>query len=189
MTRTNTSPMAPRSEPLLTRGFCVDRAGEQRLIDADIAPRSIWMRGRGAETMDECLRSFRGRQGRLAVANDLTIFGQTRKDIMGVMKALFTGGISILDVVSGETNPHELEHQALKHLSSKNGACDRRTARKRGARGGTAKGIASAERRNAIMREDIVRKLVGEIGVKRLARIMGPPFSASTLNRIYRGNI
>jgi len=169
----------------VTRGFCVNREGEARLMANGVEPKSIYMRGRGAENMDWCLRSFRGRPGVLKVADDLTIFGQARQDIFGVTKALHTGKIGLCDVVTGETNPHELEHRALKILSSKNGACDPRTARKRGRIGGYRKGVTEKARRNAAVSDEIVERVcASRLTWDEKSFILGIP--ESTLRRNYK---
>lgn len=180
-------PTAPQSNPLMTVGFCVNREGEANLLASGIPEHRIWMRGRGAESLDYALRYFRDTKGVLAVADDLRIFGPTRKDIMSRMGDLHERGITIRDVVMSEENPHALAHRALTAISASSGTKDHRTARKRGRSGGIGKGIAAQVARDKDVPQWLVRNIVNDRDIPWdvKMRVLDNKFSQSTLRRRY----
>jgi len=184
MRRVNTAAKAPRPVRPLTVGFCTDRNGEAELRAAGIE--RIWMRGRGMESADWAISWLRGRPGVLAVASDLRCFGPTRKEIFARTADLARRGITLRDVRQPGLNAHELEERTLASINAASGMGNRRTARRRGAKGGTAKGVAAWVARNEIAPEWLLRNMVAELGAKRTAALLDNKISASTLLRKYR---
>lgn len=168
---------------LLTLGFCVDRAGEQALQDAGVD--HIWMRGRHAESLDWAIDFFRGRPGVLNVANDLRCFGSTRKEIFAYTADLTRRGIKVVDIRDPGANLSELEHKALIAKNASAGIANKRQARYRGSKGGTAKGVAAWRERNEVAPEWLLRNMVDELGAKATAALLENKISASSLGRHY----
>jgi hypothetical protein len=92
------------------------------------------------------------------------------------------------DLDTGLADETELLNAAIAKI---NGARvlgeDPRRPRRMGAKGGTMKGVKAQQRRDAIMAEDIVRRLCAapELTWDRKAEILGDGWSASTLRRKY----
>lgn len=179
----NSAAMAPIPAHLLTLGFCIDKAGEAEL-QAD-GVEHIWMRGRQAESLDWAIDFFRGEPGVLKVSNDLRTFGPTRKEIFAYTADLTRRGIKVVDVRDPGANLSELEHKALVSMNAASGIKDKRQARYRGSKGGTAKGVAAWRERNEIAPEWLLRNMVDELGAKRTAALLENKISASTLGRHY----
>lgn len=188
MSRLNSAHALPQTEAVLTLGYCVDLAGEAKLLASGIPKEMIWRRGDQVESLDFALRYFRKRTGILAVVDDLRIFGESRKAIIAQQHDLKARGILVLDIVANDNDELSLLDRALKALSSSAGIRNHRTARRRGAKGGEAKGIAAAAQRNAVLAHEIVRRFVKESGLslKRLAYLFGPPFNVSALRRHFK---
>lgn len=176
----------PQTAALLKLGYCINSKGEDQLVADGIEPELIWMRGRGAEDLDYALRYFRGRPGTLAVADDLRVFGPTRKDICGTMARLHESKIVVEDVRTGNRNPHELEHLALIALSSSASMKNHRTARRRGSKGGNAKREAEAARRSAQIADDIALRLCASAKLTWLEKSEILGMTPSTIQRHYR---
>lgn len=149
--RTKSTEPAPPGNALLRVGWCVDREGERELIAAGIPERMVWMRGRSAETLAEAIKYFRKRAGVLTIAHDLRCLGTGQQEIFKAMAVLHKAHILIEDIAhpEDENNPHKMLARAIKALHSSNGLKDKRTAKRRGAMGGTAKGPAMAAKREA----------------------------------------
>lgn len=186
MTRSNSAPQLSE-QPVLTLGFCFDLAGEAKLLAAGIPKEMIWRRGDQMACLDHALRYFRQRPGILAVVDDLRIFGESRRAIIAQQHDLKARGILVLDVVTNDNDELSLLDRALKALSSSAGMRNHRTARRRGAKGGEAKGIAAQMRRNARVADDIVERLCSlpQLTWKLCAWVLGEGFSAASLNRHY----
>lgn len=182
----NTAHQAPHQDHLLTLGFCVDKAGEAQLIEDGVEPKLIWMRGRQSENIDWAIDYFRDRPGVLKVANDLRVFGPTRKEIFARTADLSRRGIKVEDIRDPGANLSELEHKALIAMNAASGTKNRRQARYRGSKGGTAKGVSAWRARNDIAPEWLVRNMVEQLGAKRTAALLENKISASTLGRKYR---
>lgn len=180
----NSAPALSQDMPLLKLGFCVNAVGEQELIDYGIAPELIWMRGRGMENLEYVLRCYRGRPGVLAVADDLRIFGDSRTDIFAKVRDLEILGIVVFDVVANDNNALSLVERALKAKSAQAGMKNHRTARRRGQRGGVAKGNAAAARRDARIEDKIaIRLCASRLTWEEKAEILDMPLS--TIQRHY----
>lgn len=181
----NSPDTAPHTVPLLTLGFCVDKAGEAQLVEDGVEPKLIWMRGRQAENIDWAIDYFRGCPGVLKVANDLRVFGPTRKEIFARTADLSRRCIKVEDIRDPGANLSELEHKALIAMNAASGTKNRRQARYRGSKGGTAKGVSAWRERNEIAPEWLLRNMVAEIGAKRTAALLENKISASSLSRHY----
>jgi hypothetical protein len=108
--------------------------------------------------------------------------------IVARVRHLKSLGIRPYDLDTGETDETELLNAAIAKINGHRGmGIDPRVPRRRGARGGRAKGAAYEQRRNAIMAQAIVRRLceAPELSWDRRAEILGAPWSASTLRRHY----
>jgi hypothetical protein len=176
----------PQSNQVMTLGFCVDCDGENELKAAGVT--KIWMRGRQSESVDWAISYFRGRPGILTVANDLRVFGPTRKEIFARTAELARRGITLRDVRQPDANMSELEHKALVAMSASCGTKNHRQARRRGSIGGLAKKASQEAKRNALLNRDIVMRLCAhpKLTWADRAEILGEPFSISSLQRHYR---
>jgi hypothetical protein len=177
-----------QSNQTMTLGFCVDCAGESELTKAGVDPKKIWMRGRQSESIDWAISYFRGRPGILTVANDLRVFGPTRKEIFARTAELSRRGITLRDVRQPDANMSELEHKALIAMAASCGTKNHRQARRRGSIGGLAKKASQEAKRNALLNRDIVLRLCAHPKLTWADRseILGEPFSISSLQRHYR---
>lgn len=187
MTRSNTARTPPLSHPPLTVGFAVDREGEAKLIAAGIDQDLIWMRGRGAESLAWAIRYLRRRAGMIAVADDLRVFGATRKEISATMAGFHAQGVVVRNVESGEENPHVLVQAAFSAISASAGMRNHRTARRRGRLGGIGKGIAAAIEREKDVPAYLIRRIVNHPGLPwRIVKdLLKEVASVSTLRRKY----
>ncbi len=175
--------------PLL-RAFCQNKDQEAALKGYGVAPKSIWMDGRGAENFVRCLSSYRGRPGMLILAHDLRVFGSTKKAVSAAMADLEKAQIRVMDISHPEdTTIASLVQRANVALSNTN--MDRRTARRRGAQGGIGKGRTARENRNSAVPDDFVRRVVAHPDVPWRVKIdiLGPPFTISTLRRHFGGMV
>lgn len=187
MRRVNTANRAPQAVQLLTVGFCTDRDAEAELRAAGVE--RIWMRGRGMESADWAVSWLRGRPGVLAVASDLRCFGPTRKEIFARTADLARRGIALRDVRQPGLNAHELEERTLASINAASGMGNRRTARRRGAKGGMAKGVSAWRERDEIAPRDLIERMVADLGANKTAELLLNKISASTLRRKYAGTI
>ena len=167
----------------MTLGFCVDKAGEAELMADGVD--QIWMRGRQGESLDWAIDYFRGRPGVLKVANDLRVFGPTRKEIFAYTADLTRRGIKVVDIHDPGANLSELEHKALVSMNAAGGIANKRQARYRGSKGGKAKGVAAWRERNEIAPEWLLRNMVAMLGAKKAAALVENKISASTFSRHY----
>lgn len=169
------------------RGFCTTKEAKQKLLDFGISKGRIYLLGEGHENIKRCLDSFRS-PGWLVLAQDLRAFGKTKKAITAQTNEIERKHIRIYDI----THPTDGTYTALiarAHgaLAGSRFADDPRRAHRLGRKGGEAKAVEQALKRNAVLREDIVRRLaaVPELSWKRKAAILGKPWTASTLFRHY----
>ena len=172
----------PHQFPLLTIGWATNPEGEARMQKERIE--RIWMRGRGAEALDDAIYEFRGRPGGLAIDTDLRIFGHTQRDILAKASELHKAGIRIIDIDRPTADPHELVHRALRALHASQPIRNHRTARRRGRTGGLAKAANEAIRRAGLISDDIaIRLCASRLHWKEKAEILGMPIS--TIQRHY----
>lgn len=164
-------------------------AGEQHqaAVTAGIPERNIYVEGRGAETFETCLASFRA-GGTLALIGGLRVLGTSRKVIVDRVLALKAKGVIPYDLDTGERDETKLLNAAICKINGGRALGeDPRHARRIGGKGGTAKGVKSQERRNAIMAEAIVGRLwrFPKATGREVAEILSAPWSESTLRRKY----
>lgn len=161
----------------------------QAAVDAGKDPRSIYVEGRGAETFESCVASFRN-GGRLCLVGGLRVLGSSRTTIVERVRILKSKGIIPFDMDTGQADETELLNAAIQKINGQRTLGeDPRRPRRLGAKGGTAKGVKSKERRDAIMAEEIVRRLCShpKLSWDDRAEILGPPWSATNL-RLHYGN-
>lgn len=119
----------------------------------------------------------------------LRVLGTSRVSIMERVRELKARNITPYDLDTGNDDPAELLNAAIAKINGARALKENpRHARRIGRAGGTAKGIAAAERRDEILKEEIVIRLCSapELTWKRRAEILGgAPFSESTLRRLY----
>jgi hypothetical protein len=117
------------------------------------------------------------------------VLGASRVLIVARVRRLKELGIKPYDLDTGETDETELLNGAIAKINGQRALGeDPRRPRRIGARGGLAKGVAAERRRNAVMHNDVVRRIctAPELNWKRRAEILGgAPFSESTLRRLY----
>lgn len=172
----------------IERAFCMDKQHLPAFRAHSLPDKLIYVDGRGAETLEACITSFRGRPGKLLIAPDLRVFGKSSKAIEATMARLERAKIKVVDIIHPQ---HETVAEMLgfaRNKIAKPRFRDRRTARRRGATGGLAKGEAARSARAQIDTDSLIRNLVAEhdvIGWPVIARICGGKLSPSTLRRHY----
>jgi len=173
----------------VARGFCKNKEQAHALKACGLVDKAIYQDGRGAEDIERCLASFRGRPGTLMIAPDLTVFSASRRGIAEVMARLERARIRVVDVVHPQDETIAEMMQRASVLIAHTGLMDRRTARRRGGLGGRAKGLAAQAARDAAAPSDYVRRLVQHPAIPWRVKleVLGPGFSASTLRRHHGG--
>lgn len=172
----------------IERAFCRNKEHLPALRAYGLPEKLIWLDGRGAEDLETCLASFRGRPGKLLIAPDLRVFGQSIKAVEATMARLEKARIRVVDIIHPQ---HETVSEMLGFARAKIGGArfrDRRTARRRGATGGLAKGEVARSARAQIDTDTLIRNLVAEykiIGWPIIVRICGKHLAESTLRRHY----
>lgn len=173
------------------RGFCATKEQERDLIDYGLTARSIFMDGRGAETLDICLESFRDRPGTLIVAADIRLFGDTRREVAEIMARLERSKIRVIDIShAGDVTVSQLLARANTAIANNHFVGDRQKARRRGRKGGIGRGTAAAEKRDQTVPKEVVDRIVDcrEIPWDIKAYVLGPGFTKATLRRRYGSN-
>lgn len=159
----------------------------QAAIDAGKPERCVYIEGRGAETFEQCVASFRN-GGTLGLVGGFRVLGASRKNIMARIRELKKRKIVPYDLDSGSTDQVELLHTAIGQIAgARQLRNDPRQPKRLGKKGGEAKGRNAAAKRNAILQEDIVRRLCThpKLNWEDRAQILGENFSQSTLRRLY----
>lgn len=190
MAHINSTHRHPRTNPPLTTGFCVDSAGEEKLLAYGVE--RIWMRGRGHESLDEAIYDLRldepGDRASLAIVGDLRMFGETNDDIADRIDEIEDLGVTLIDIEHPEDSHVKIGNRARKTLHAARPMPSSRVAKRRGSLGGKAK-AAMAELARAIRcAPDIVQRLCDHAALTwdDCAEILGPPFSKSTLQRLWQ---
>lgn len=190
MTRSN-SPKPPAAPLVLG---CAQNKDEEAFLLSEGVER-IWLKGRGAESLSEVLRAFRGRSGILALATDLRAICNSaqprRPDIVAALASMEKAKITVRDYREPAATHAELQDAAFKAVANARFTTNRRKAKREGAKGGARKGIVMQARRNARVADDIVERLVSEdVGLswKTCAWILGEGFTATSLHRQH-GNL
>lgn len=184
MARVN-SPSGTQTEQVVTVGFCTDRDQEARLKAAGIE--MIWMLGRGLEELRWALSYLRGRTARMVIACDLTIFGQSKKQLLGTLRDCEMKGVKeIVDIAHPEdqTFAQRLK-RAFDYIAKARFLNDPRKAKRCGAKGGEAKGAAAWLARNEIAPRWLIENMVAALGAVKTALLLENKVSASTLRRQY----
>jgi DNA invertase Pin-like site-specific DNA recombinase len=166
------------------RGFCQNTDQEAGIVAYGVPARAVFQADRGAETLEHCLASFRGRPGTLILAQDIRAFGDTRRDVADIMARLEKARITVIDLTHREdVTVSQMLARAYQAIACNHFVGDRQKARRRGRKGGIARGESQASKR-----ED-ARKLLDrivdcrEIDWNLKARITG--ISKHTLRRRY----
>lgn len=172
----------------IERAFCRNKMHVPAFRAYGLPEQLIYVDGRGAESLDRCLTSFRDRPGTLYVAPDLRVFGTSKKAVAQTMARLERAKIKVVDIIHPlDGTVSEQLHRASVLISGTRFR-DRRTARNRGRQGGLAKGEIARATRAQIDTDRLVRNLVAEhkrIGWPTVLRICDGKFSESTLRRHY----
>jgi hypothetical protein len=158
-------------------------------VEAGKSPRAIYVEGRGAETFDACVASFRA-GGSLGLVGGLRVLGSSRRQIMERLRILRERGVHPYDLESGLADIAELLNAAINKIAGGRALRESaHVARRMGRKGGLKKGIAAQIRRNAILQEDIVARLCShpKLTWADCAEILGKNWSESTLRRKYGG--
>lgn len=177
-----------RADNPVIRGFCTNKDQEEALVKYGLEPKVVWMEGRGAEDFARCVSTYRGRPGLLIVAHDLRVLGRRQKVVANAMAHLEKANIKIVDISHPEdtTSAALLQRAGTAILSGR--FPDRRIAKRRGARGGLARGENAKSARCQIDTDTLIRNLVREY--KRITwpviiRILDGKISEATLRRHY----
>lgn len=169
------------------RGFCMNADQEAGIVAYGVPARAVFQADRGAESLEHCLSSFRGRPGTLVLAQDLRAFGDTRREVAETMARLEKARINVIDLTHREdVTVAQLLARANNAIAHNHFVGDRQKARRRGRKGGTAKGEAAAAGRENAKR--LLDRIVDcwEIPWNLKARVTGIP--KHTLRRNYGAN-
>jgi hypothetical protein len=170
----------------IERAFCRNKEHIPAFRAYGLSDRLIWIDGRGAENVERCLATFRGRPGKLFIAPDVRVFGLDKKSIARTMARLERAKIRVVDIIHPQDETISEMTQRASVLISRPRFADRRTARRQGREGGLAKGEVARSKRAQIDTDTLIRNLVGEyrrLGWKAVIRICGGKLSESTLRR------
>lgn len=169
------------------RGFSKSKDDTTWLLNHGLPDKAIYQDGRGAETLEECLASFRGRAGKLLIARDLRALGASKRDVAASMAKLEKAKIRVVDIAHpGDTTIAEMVQRASVAISGSRFR-DRRAATRMGARGGLCKGVGSQLAREAHAPRWLVDRIVDcrDIPWPLKLELLGEHFSESTLRRHY----
>ena len=178
----------PSANSGIVRGYCRHRDNCAAIKAAGVDDKALYLEGRGAETLEQCIASFRGRPGRLLIAPDLRVFGAAKKDVAEVMARLERAHIRVEDIAHPEDGTIAEMMQRASVLISGTRFRDRRTARRRGREGGLAKGESLVQARAQIAPDWLLRNIVAEEALSWPAklRLLDGRISEATLRRHYR---
>ncbi len=149
--------------------------------------KSIYVEGRTGESFDIMLKQFRD-GGTLGLCGGLRVLGGSRKLIIERLRQLKARNIRPYDLDTGCTDIPDMLDSALSRIAgAKQLRNDPRQPKRIGRKGGLAKGEAAQAKRNAIMANEIVRRLCEhpKLNWDDRAGILGDGWSASTLRRRY----
>lgn len=177
----------------IERAFCCNVEHTPAFRAYGLPEKLIWVAGRGAEDLERCLASFRGRPGKLLIAPDLRVFcpsdkDPSRKAVAAIMARLERAKIRVVDVIHPQDTTISEMTERANILIGRPRFRDRRTAISRGAQGGLAKGEKARSDRAQIDTEALIRNVVAErkvIGWDLVKRICGGLLSEATLRRHY----
>ncbi len=171
----------------IIRGYARTKEQEAALRGHGLSTKHIFLDGRGAETFDRCLSTFRGRLGRLLIAHDLRVFGSTRPIVAAIMERLERARIQVVDI----SNPYDTTISQMLRRADKAIAGgrfpDKRRARRMGRAGGIGNGRAAQERRDGVADRWLLDSIVDhpEVSWRVKVELVAPHISESTLRRHY----
>ena len=177
----------PSANSVITRGFAKTKEQEAAIRGHGLPAKHIFLCARGAETLERCLSSFRGRPGRILIAHDLRVFGATKARVAEVMAVLERSSIQVTDL----SNPYDTTVAQM--IQTANVAIsgarfpDKRSARRLGRQGGLGKARAAALARDGHAMRWLVDRIVDhpDIPWKLKTELLEPHFSESSLRRHY----
>lgn len=144
-----------------TRGFCENKDQEAGIVAYGVPTRSVFMAARGAESLEHCLSSFRGRPGTLILAQDLRAFGDTRRQVAETMARLEQGKIKVIDLTHREdVTVSQMLARANNAIAHNRFVGDRQRARRVGRKGGVACGDAAAAKRERMPTKELLDRIV-----------------------------
>lgn len=124
---------------------------------------TVYVAGRGAEDLEAVKIAFRKRGGILWLATDMRVLADTQTEILAIYKDLKDIGIIVADNATGERSDRdgvEMQRRAAASLQyDKAMGGDRKTARKRGAKGGRGKAVSAAAKRDGVADEEVIRRV------------------------------
>jgi len=150
-------------------------------------PKAIYTEGDGKEGWAACLGSFRD-GGTLGLVGGLYIVGQNSNTLKKRLAEMRLAKVRPYNLETGETDGAKLYSEAMGSiLGNRKFRGNKKKHKELSAKGGTVKGEKAQAQRNAILKEDIVRRLCecDEISWKKKASILGKPWTASSLFRQY----
>lgn len=162
--------------------------GQRELLLTKLEGRDIYEHGVGAETIDACIRAFRGQGGLLYIAADFRVFGSSQEEIARTVDKLELAHIGIVDLAHPEhrTIAASLRWAYARLAEWQRWGGDKKRARATGKMGAKAKAENAAAKRAETLPEPVVRKLVALIPPltwRALADALG--VSTATLRRNY----
>lgn len=172
----------------IERAFCRNKIHTAAFGAYGLPDKLIWVAGRGAEDLEACLDSFRGRPGKLLVAPDLRVFGESRKAVFAVMKRLEKTKIRVVDVIHPQDDTIAAMTERAAVMIGRPRFRDSRVARSRGRQGGLAKGETARSARAQIDTDSLILNVVAEyrrLGWETVIRMCGGKLSEATLRRHY----
>lgn len=173
------------------RGFCHTADQEAGIVAYGVPARAVFQADRGAETIENCLASFRGRPGTLVLAQDIRAFGDTRRDVADIMARLEKAKINVIDLTHREdVTVSQMLARAYQAIACNRFVGDRQRARRVGRKGGIVTGRAHADKREIFASKELVDRIVDcrEIPWDLKAELLAPHFSKATLRRQYGSN-
>lgn len=171
----------------MRKGFARNLEEEAALKASGV--KSVYVIGRGTETLDNLIKACRGERGELLLATDLRIFGSKRKEIMAAMDKIESAGLKVVDIREPKTSQSKLIDFALgKTAGDARSLSAGKTLKVAGKKGGKRKAEVQELRRAAVAHPDVVRRLCecDLIPWREKVRILGgKPFSTAGLRRMY----
>ena len=172
----------------IVRGYAKTKEQEAALIAHGLLAKAIYLEERGAETLEACLATFRGRPGTLLIAHDLRALGASKRAVAEIMDRLELAKIRVQDIShpTDQTNA-ALIQRANVAISGARFHGDRPRARRQGRAGGHAKGVAAEGARSGLAPSWLVDRIVDHQALSWALRVelLAPHFSESTLRRHY----
>lgn len=150
----------------------------------------VYVEGRGAENLAECLKSLRNDR-ELYVFGGLRVFGGSREAVMLAIKDFKKRKLVVIDEMNSErldTHEAEMLVRALRQIMGANKVRgSRKFARTIAKKGGQAKGEAMEGRRQEIADKDVITQVVNcpLLTWEWKVKIFGGRISEATMRRRY----